>query len=165
MNNVVIPAHCPNCGAIFRSSLLSIGGNVKNLALSGNTEICPFCSSTANTAEGVFDIADGIITVISAPHITKEMLVAFGAVVQKAYRQRTDPEDLAKQAEKIDPTLGKLVRSVSGNRPIYLTGLLLLILAIKSCNLNIDIDVNELIDQMNGVAPTEIALEVSDNGE
>jgi len=93
------------------------------------------------------------------------MLVAFGAVVQKAYRQRTDPEDLAKQAEKIDPTLGKLVRSVSGNRPIYLTGLLLLILAIKSCNLNIDIDVNELIDQMNGVAPTEIALEVSDNGE
>lgn len=163
MSKAVIPAHCPNCGAVFRSRLLSISGNVKNLTLSGNTESCPFCGSRANTAEGVFDIADGVITVISAPHITAEILMAFGAVVKKAYAEKTDPEDLAKQAEKIDPTLGKLVRSVSSSKPYYLTSLLIIFLVIKSCNLKIDLDVNRLIDQMKGLAPTEIATEISDD--
>ena len=165
MSNAVIPAHCPNCGVVFRSRLLSIGGNVKNLTLSGNMETCPFCGNRANTAEGVFDIADGVITVISAPHITEEMLRAFGAVVKTAYAEKTDPDDLAKQADKIDTTLGQLVRSVSSNKTFYLTGLLLVILAIKSCNLNIDLDVNELIDQMNDVSPSDIATEVNGDRE
>jgi len=164
-NLVVIPAHCPTCGAVFRSRILSISGNVKNLTLSGNTETCPFCGSIANTAEGIFDIVNDIITVITAPDITKEMLAAFDAIVKKAYQEKTDPEDLAKQAEEIDPTLGKLVRSASSNKPYYLTGLLLLILTIKSCNFNINLDVNKLIDQLKDVAPSYITTKIVDDKE
>ena len=162
MSKTVIPAHCPNCGALFRSRLLSISGNVKNLTLSGNTETCPKCGNQARIAEGVFDIADGIITIVSAPPITKEMLARFGDIAIKAYEEKADPEILAKQADEIDPTLGKLVRSLGSNKPLYLTGLLLLILTIRSCNLNIDIDVNELIDQLNEANPTDITTKVQD---
>ncbi len=165
MNNVVIPAHCPTCGAVFRSRLLSGSGNFKNLTLSGNTETCPYCGNMARTAEGVFDIVEGVISIISAPNITKEMLAAFDDIVRKAYEEKAAPEDLAKQAEDIDPTLGEFVRSLSGDNPFYLTVLLLIILAIKSCNLNINLDVNELIDQLNGVAPQDITTEVADKDE
>jgi len=165
MTSTVIPALCPSCGAVFQSRLLSTSGNVKNLTLSGNKETCPFCGNMANTAEGVFDIANGIISVISAPQITNQMLQALGAIVKKACEEKTDPEVIAKEVEKLDPSLGEMIRAISKSKSLYLTGLLLIILAVKSCSLNISLDINQLIDQVRDVAPSTITLQETNSSQ
>jgi hypothetical protein len=162
MASTMIPAHCPSCGAVFQSRLLSISGDVKKLTLSGNKETCPFCGNMANTAEGVFDIANSVISVISAPKITNQMLQTLGAIVKTAYKEKSDPEVVAQEAEEIEPSLGKIIRTISKRKSLYLTGLLLIILTIKSCSLNISLDVNQLIDQLRGVAPNTITTEEVD---
>ena len=157
MSLTQIPALCPSCGAIFVSRLISIGDNVKNLTLMNNKETCPFCGNLADTAEGVFDIADNIISVISAPHITKQMLSALSIAVKKAYTEKTQPEELIKTVEKIDPSLGETIRKYS-KTPFYLTAMLLIYLAIKSCTVDVEqkLDVNQLIDQFKSASPAQI---------
>lgn len=158
MTSRVIPAHCPSCGAVFQSRILSISGNVKNLTLSGNKETCPFCSSTANTAEGVFDLAGDVLSIISAPQITQQMLHKLNQLVAESYDEKADPEVLAQKAIQINPTFGNLIRTINKNKKLYFTGLLLIIVAIRSCSLNVSLDLNKLIDQIKGASPTEIIL-------
>ena len=153
-----IPAYCPSCGAVFASRLL-LSGDVSNLTLQGNKESCPFCGGMADTAEGVFDIAKDIISVISAPRITHQMLSTFSVAVERAYAKKTPPEELIKTAEAIDPSLGKTIRKICEiKKPYYFAGLLIILLVIKSCNLNLNVtlDVNQLIDQLKSTSPTMI---------
>jgi hypothetical protein len=153
-----IPAFCPSCGALFPSRAMGMmfgGGHVKGVTLRGNVETCPHCGGLANIADGVFDIAGDVITVVSAPRITMEMLAAFRLAVQKAYTEKKPPETLAKEVEKIDPAFGDVIRK-SGNN--YLLVLLLIILAIKSCSVSVGIklDVNRLIEQMQNTPPAAV---------
>jgi len=162
MSSAQIPAHCPTCGAIFQSRFLSMfAGNIGRMGLSGNKETCPFCGNMANIADGVFSIADNIISVITAPNITMQMLSEFGAVVKEAYNEKTSPEDAASQADSIDPEFGKIIRSLSSKGAFYTTGLLLIYLATKSCTLNIELDANKLIDELKDNSPKSITTEQS----
>ena len=158
MTASVIPSHCPACGGVFQSRLISISGNVKNLTISGNKESCPFCGSMANTAEGVFDLADGVLSIIYAPQLTKQMLQKLDELVAENYFEKADPEILAKKAEQINPAFGILIRNLNKNKKLYFTGLLLILFAIKSCSLNVNLDCNKLIDQIKGVPPKEMIL-------
>lgn len=151
-----IPAYCPSCGAVFASRLISISGNVSNLRLSGNKESCPFCGEMADTAEGVFDIAGDFISIISAPHITKQMISELGATVTKAYKEKITQEKLAEEIGKIHPSFGDFISKVS--KKLFKLALLIIIGIIGSSpvNVNLSIDVNRLIDQLTGKSPTEI---------
>ena len=164
-----IPASCPSCGAIFPSRLIAVSGNVKDLTLSGNKETCPFCGQLADTVEGVFDMADGIIEIVSAPHITKQMLDALAAAVKNAYGDKTDPSDLAKEEDAIDPTLGTLVRAFGSKNQLYMTMLLILYFTAKSCSVNVNLDVkldaNQLLDQLRGRPPAAVIVGDDDSDE
>ena len=156
MSGVQIPALCSSCGALFASRAFNISGNVKNLTLSGNKETCPFCGGWANIADGVFDVAGNVLSIVSAPNITKQMLGAFGAAVKKAYEVKKPPEELAKEVEKIDPSFGEIIRKSGSNKKLYLVSLLLIVAAIKSCNVDVKLDANRLIDQIRGTPPAAV---------
>lgn len=152
-----IPASCPSCGAVFPSRLANFGGaNIKNLTLIGNKETCPYCGSMADVANGVFNITESIVTVVSAPNVTKEMLAKFSHAVQEAYRDKTAPEDLAREVEQIDPRFGEIIRDARKNPRLYTVALILILAAIKSCSVEVKVDANRLIDQIQGVAPSSM---------
>ncbi len=154
MSTAQIPASCPSCGALFASRAFAISGSIKNLTLIGNKETCPFCGGWANIADGVFDVAGNVLSVVSAPNITKQMLAAFSAAVTKAYEEKKPAEELAKEVEKIDPAFGDVIRRSGGNKQFYLVSLVLIVAAIKSCNLDVKLDANQLIEQIQGSAPS-----------
>jgi hypothetical protein len=152
----MIPVSCPHCGALFASRAFHISGNVQGLTLIGNKESCPFCGQMAHIADGVFDVADNVLSVVSAPNVTKQMLAAFEAAVKKAYAEKAAPEQLAKEVEKIDPSFGEVVRKVGKNNHLYLASLLIALAAIKSCSVDIKLDANRLIDQLTNSPPTAV---------
>jgi hypothetical protein len=155
-----IPSHCHSCGAIFASRMISIEGNVKGLTLSNNSETCPYCGGIAYLADGVFNIADDVISILSAPSITKDNLRKLGVAVIDAYKDPSKSENLIKIAESIDPDVANAVRAVTSNKSLALVGLLLFAMAIKSCNLNVSLDANKLIDQLNEEPPQTVDIEI-----
>ena len=154
-----IPSHCHSCGAIFPSRMISIEGNVENLTLSNNSETCPFCGGTAYLANGVFDIADDVISIISAPKFTKEMLQKLGVAVEEAYKDPTKTDQLNIVAESIDPNLAEVVKKITSGNKLTMVGLFLLAMAIKSCSVNVNMDVNKLIDQLKEQPPQSTKIE------
>ena len=129
---VTIPAVCLSCGALFPSRFASLfGGTNVNLTLRGNAETCPYCGRLAHVADGVFHIAGDILTVVSAPHITREMLAALSAAVRKAYQDKKPPEEVAQEVEKIDPALGAVIRK-NASTPLYWLVLILILAAHRS---------------------------------
>lgn len=156
MNGATIPASCPNCGALFASRAFNISGNVGTLTLIGNKETCPFCGGWADIVDGVFTIANNVISVVSAPNITKQKLYAFERAVRAAYEAKTEPEHLAKEVEKIDPSFGQVVRNNIGkNKNLYAATLLICLAAIKSCSVDVEVklDANRLIEQLTNAPP------------
>lgn len=150
MSNAIIPALCPNCGLLFRSRALAISGNVKNLTLKGNTESCPSCGGRAQIADGVFDVADGALSIVRAPHVTREMLSALEAALKLAMKKKSAPEQVAQEVEKIDPSFGKYVRKLGEKPSLYTAALILTIAAIHSCSMKVEVklDANTLVDQI-----------------
>ncbi len=115
MSKALIPVSCPHCGALFASRAIHISGNVQGLTLSGNKETCPYCGNMALIVDGVFNVADNVLSIISAPNVTKQMLASFEEAIKKAYAEKSDPEQLAKEVEKIDPSFGEAVREAGKN--------------------------------------------------
>lgn len=156
MSRALIPVSCPHCGSLFASRAFHISGNVQGLALSGNKETCPYCGSMAHIADGVFNVANNVLSVVSAPNITKQMLAAFEAAVKKAYAEKTAPEQLAKEVEKIDPSFGEAVRKAGSNNHLYVASLLIALAAIKSCSVDVKLDANRLIEQLINSPPAVV---------
>jgi hypothetical protein len=157
MSRALIPVSCPHCGALFAPRAFHISGNVQGLTLSGNKETCPFCGNMAHIADGVFNVAVNVLSVVSAPNITKQMLAAFEAAVKKAVVEKITAEQLAKEVEKIDPSFGEVVRKVGKNNHLYIASLLIALAAIKSCTVDIKLDANHLIEQLTNSPPAAIS--------
>ncbi len=157
MKPISVPVYCPACGAIFPSASLSFGNDVKGLVLNRNLERCTQCGGIAQVVDGVFDIANNIISVISAPKYTHDILTQLEHAAREAYHDKINIEELAEKADQVNPELGKTIRSPVF-RGTYKPGIIILLLiivkAISSCisnvdtNLNVDINVNEIIEQL-----------------
>ena len=135
--------------------LLGSIDKIKGLTLSENRESCPFCGELADIAEGVFDVAGSTLSVITAPRVTKEMLAALGDAVRSAYETDKSAEELAAEVERIDPAFGDLVREAGGGK-LFRTALLLILAAIATCDVDITLDLNELVDQVRGKPPNSL---------
>ena len=159
----LIPSHCHTCGAIFPSRAYSFSGNIKGLNLSNNSEKCPYCSGTAYLAEGIFDIAENAVSIISSPDITKENLHKLGVAVIDAYKDPKKTKDLLALAKTISPEVAGAVEKIATSNKLTLIGLFLLAMIIKSCsvNFNVDVslDVNELIEEMQNEPPQTTDIE------
>jgi len=156
----LIPSHCHSCGAVFPSRAYAFSGNMKGLHLHQNRESCPYCGGHAYLAEGVFDIAENIITIVSSPEITKEMLRKLGIAAINAYKNPENTNDLLSLAKSFNPEIGEAIEKVTKSNSLTIVGLFLLAMAIKSCSMNITLDVNELINQMKEQPPQTTQIEV-----
>lgn len=148
-----ITASCPNCGAVFNSAFADMfGGNVRGLSMRGNVETCPQCGALANTAEGTFDIIDGVAQLIAGNKFSANDLAAFEKMIRESYLKKSPSDQLVKEASALNPALGEAVRmAASGGAKTWATMLVFMFLMVKSCSVNVDVklDLNQLIDQYN----------------
>ena len=154
MSSVHISATCPSCGAFFKSRLIQIIGDATGIVLTGNKETCPFCGELAEVQEGTFDRADGVLSMIYGPRVTKQKLADLEVAAVQAYRQKTPADDLAKEINKIDPSFSSFFHKFGACSVI----LCLIVVAIRSCNLDIKLDANQLLAQIQDKKPATIIL-------
>ena len=109
-----IPAFCPHCGAIFGSGI-EVGSQVRSLTLSGNKAGCPVCGEWGDIPDGVFDVTDGVLEVLSAPAVTRERLEGLRDILQSAHHGSIAAPEAVEQLERaapelVDPFLNRLKR-------------------------------------------------------
>jgi len=102
-----LPVHCPTCGGVFLSRGYNISG--RNISLWGNIESCIFCGADARLSEGVFNIAEDAVEILTAPETTLEAFKKMRALVADVSAGRITPEEARVQAEAIRPGFGSVV--------------------------------------------------------
>ncbi len=149
-----IPAYCSHCKLIFPSGI--VANNVHKLKLTGNRSQCPRCHNIGNVIDGTFNIESDVISVVQAPWATFEVLSELARLLGRAQQTNKTPAETASEAEKLNPSLARLIQSAAqkiGSRKNWANILLLmLIFSIRSCSFNFNLDanvnVNELVSQM-----------------
>jgi hypothetical protein len=108
------PVFCPNpnCGLIFPSAGFTLGENATNATLSGNTEQCPRCGTTAPVLEGVFNIIGNSIEVLQSTGATAAQLARLAELLREAERTRQTPEQVAGTVKRELPSLGELEKQL-----------------------------------------------------
>ena len=102
-----IPAFCRTCGRVFPSGIFA--ENVRRLTMSGNTSQCPYCGGIGDLPEGVFDVFDDVIRVVSSSAWTVDRLNLLAGKLTQAREQRAAPEAVAEMVRNEDPELGSLL--------------------------------------------------------
>lgn len=139
-------AKCSSCGAIFQSLGIRVSG--RSVArLSGNKETCPHCGHLADIADGVFSTADGILKIITAPDITKEMYAAFLGLAKKAQDKEIDESQLVEAVTAIHPQLGAALKLAKKNKKLGMVVILILAIS-RFITFDVKIDANRLFDQI-----------------
>lgn len=103
-----IPASCPNCGAIWQSVLTDVVSNFAGYELSSNSEQCPACGAIGQTADGVFQVIAGAISILSGPSVTYEKLLILKNVLAEERKNLSNPQELRQKVEQIDSTFSAL---------------------------------------------------------
>jgi hypothetical protein len=103
----------------------------------------------ADIVDGTFDATDGVLSMISGPTLTKDILERFTGLVGRAAQKEISLDVLKKEAADLDPVLGEAVAQIVAKSPSALVVLLLVTLMLKSCHFSVDakIDLNQLWDQ------------------
>jgi len=69
----MIPAFCISCGTSFSSGISA--GNVRGMSLQNNMSgPCPKCGSMGRVIDGIFNVTEDVIEIVSAPHWTHDKL-------------------------------------------------------------------------------------------
>lgn len=141
-----IPAHCGQCGALFATTGIVALRAGAQVTFSGCGMRCPRCGGGASILDGTFERTSSALRLLSGPQFTKEVLRAFGALIEQAERKEISTEDLQKQASELDVDLGRMVAEAIHSR-WGLVALVVLLLCLKTCHFNINVDLNNLWDQ------------------
>lgn len=127
-----IPAQCtnPSCRAIYPSGIWV--ENSANVRLFNNRQDCPVCGSVGYLAEGIFNVTNDAIEVVSAPGTTLEMLVELQSIMQRARDGNISVEEAEKQVAALQPSFAALFRHVKDNAAVYSLVLMILLWAIDT---------------------------------
>lgn len=151
------PAHCSSCGHTFYSEDLWYDGEMRNCTFSGNAVVCPNCSQWAYAIDGVFDAANGVLRVLQAPETTFQILQELKRLSERALQEPSDGERFWTELEKVSPTLAVVLRALGlkgGTKTIVAATLL--IAAVNSCNVDVTVDANRLLDQVIAISAGEV---------
>src|SRR5207245_2893520 len=102
-----IPAFCPRCGAIFGSGYYF--DDVRELSLAGNEAQCTVCGHMGEVPDGVFNVTDGVLEVLSAPAITRERLQRLQSILESVNRGSMGALEAVEQLEQEAPELGSFL--------------------------------------------------------
>ena len=118
-----IPAYCSTCGVIFAVNLFRVeGSGTISLTLSGNVTTCINCGSTANIADGVFELTSEAIKLLAGPQLTSELLRVFYRTVKRGLEEKKSVEDIQSDLNNADKNFtGVLYQAalIRTHAPIY----------------------------------------------
>ena len=143
----LFPAYCPSCRAVFAvRNIVEAPPGVK-FTFYGNVTNCPECGKDARLVDGEFQIEEDSLKLIAGPPRSAALLSAFAALVNEAIKTR-DIDKLEKDADKLDPKLGDVVRVAKSKHSAGVVILFVLILMLKGCNLEVKLDINQLVEYL-----------------
>ncbi len=149
-----VPAYCEHCGTTFYVENFIGGSGATRLTLTGNRTNCPRCGNTAKFVDGVFNLKNDELHLIDGPPLTQAMMASLQGIVEKAKNETLTADELISEVAGVSPELAEKIRK-KGLGPFVIV--LLLIWLLHSCQLNLTVDLNELMDQAQGVEQTEDA--------
>lgn len=159
-----IPAYCNNCKILFRSAYTSMFGNAARLNMQGNLESCPKCNQMARTADGLFNLTNDMVEVISAPAVTFEMVSALKEFAAQSLHDKAEDNKIIAGLESINPDVANLVKQgVSGGINLRFLLVMLLFMSVSSCEHTLDW--NQLWDQVTNTDPEQIISENISQGD
>jgi hypothetical protein len=102
-------ASCPYCRLIFEDNAMTIR-NATSITLTNITITCPNCQRDAKYLDGTFNFdAKGVLTVLSAPIFTNEILRRIQALVDRVGRDNLSETEFHKEISKMHPMVSKLL--------------------------------------------------------
>lgn len=139
-----VPAVCSHCGLVFRSMIRVLG--TMSVHSERSSQTCPRCGQMAEISEGTFFLVNDVLTAVQGPEVTKVALQKLQEIVEQAQSTGLSNDELAKQIAQVNPSLGA---AIARNLRLPVAFVVLVCLAaIKSCTLNLNLDVNQLVDQL-----------------
>jgi hypothetical protein len=124
-NGPPLPAFCSTCKTIFPSRNYNFGGQYFNAW--DNEETCPECGSEhAILSEGLFDLTQATVTVLSAPDFTHAMLQSAKRVAEDLIAGKLDEPEARTRLEQISPRFKELI----GKAPSFLYNAVMLVATI-----------------------------------
>jgi hypothetical protein len=104
-----LPVFCGNCKTIFPSRNHTFSGQY--FELWDNEEPCPGCGfEHAKLSEGIFNLAEDTVEVLSAPDITHAMLAATQFISDKVIAGEIAGEDAVVEYEAVTPKIGEVAK-------------------------------------------------------
>ncbi|WP_446654739.1 hypothetical protein [Blastomonas sp.] len=101
----------------------------------------------ADLADGTFQFDQGIVRLIKGSSWTKLQM----DMMERAYRDLAQKKEVTPGAldalEKVSPELGAAAKAVTGKYGFGTFAAVMLCLLLARCNLNVDIDVNDMVKQ------------------
>lgn len=120
---------------------------------------CPQCGSVARVGDGIYRYANDYLTLKDGPLLTRQMLAQLESIAERAKKIPADSEQILAEVASVSPELAEKLRSKGMS---YFVVVLILIWLVKSVNVNVTVDLNQLIDQATGAAETHDPSELLD---
>jgi hypothetical protein len=112
-NGPPLLAFCPECKTVFSSANYNFGGSIFNAW--NNEETCPECGNEhALLSEGLFDLTQETVRVLSAPDFTHAMLQDAKRIADEVIAGSLDEAEAVCQFESISPEFKKLLEKAPG---------------------------------------------------
>ena len=109
-NGPPMPALCPQCQSVFPSKNYNIGSS--RFYARDNEETCPHCGHEhALLSEGLFDLSEKAVRIISASNTTLTMLAAINGIAMQAVNQEITPQAAVTKLRKVHRGLATIVKS------------------------------------------------------
>lgn len=149
---MTILCKCRVCGFEFAYSGL-FGGNA-NIVMQGSSTSCTRCGSAADILDGTYKIRDSKLEELSGPSLTIQVAQRLGIIVDKAKQDKgISAAEIVAEIADVSPELAEKIATRGWG---VWALLLLLIWLIKSVELNVALDMNRLIDQIQGIEHSDV---------
>jgi len=110
-------AVCTKCKLIFEDRGIVIQDST-NVTLSNSYTTCPKCRSRAKYLDGTFNFdSNGIISVLSAPQFTIDILNRIKSILEDVQNKRISPEDFHKEVDALPPVIRSVLKLVIPKEP------------------------------------------------
>jgi hypothetical protein len=153
-----VPTYCSHCGAISLVGGIIGGSGPATTRVVNKRTTCPNCGRGAKIADGVYELAEDVLRLLQSPQITRDLLKAFGQLLDQARLARTSGDELQQKAENLDPKLGEAVALMRKKGSSFLPVVLFVtVAALQGCDFNLDVqmDLNRLVDQAVATVATQ----------
>lgn len=137
-----LPARCTRCGRTFLVPNL-IGGDV-DVAVSHGNARCPSCGGLARIGDGRFAVRGRNVRPLAVPDLTQSMIDDLHRIAERARDTDITADEILAEIADVSPEFADRLREREPSRWVLI---LLLVWLLKSCSLNVTVDVNRLYDQ------------------